>query len=227
MTDREQSVEQRFSGALADETASASELAALVGECEAAIDAVLLEKKDTYDVTRWPDVEEALTRRDDCEFRRDRLRTLLMQLERRREEAAAAEYHSKWHSDAEALEGRRDQLAAEWGQVYPAAVGHLISLITRTAALDEEISTLHRRRPAGVSRHLLNPELVARGLNEFNRYTPSIAKELRLPDWANSAQTVWPPRQQRDLSIFTPSFNPRFSADWASMAAASARRSAR
>jgi hypothetical protein len=57
--------------------------------------------------------------------------------------------------------------------------------------------------------------LVARGITEFNRGTPSGAQELRLPDWNNSATTAWL-RRDSDLSMFMPPSDPRFTAAWSS-----------
>jgi hypothetical protein len=35
--------------------------------------------------------------------------------------------------------------------------------------------------------------LVARGLDGFTRFEPSIARELKLPDWDRPTKFVWPP----------------------------------
>jgi Rhodopirellula transposase DDE domain len=49
----------------------------------------------------------------------------------------------------------------------------------------------HERRCLAL--HLLGAELVARGLDSFTRFEPSIAGELKLPDWDEPTKFVWPP----------------------------------
>jgi hypothetical protein len=123
------------------------------------------------------------------------------------------------------LEAKGNALAAEWA-FYPEMVARLVDLLTRSRAFDEEISRLHQARPAGVPRHLLGAELVARGLEAFSRDTPSITRELRLPDWINSARTVWPPPPQRDFSVLAVPHHPQFSPEWCSPEVLSAREAA-
>jgi hypothetical protein len=50
------------------------------------------------------------------------------------------------------------------------------------AVNDEALSRLHQRRPAGVALHLRGAESLARGLDGFTRFEPSIAADLKLPD---------------------------------------------
>jgi hypothetical protein len=221
-TEPEQSLEHRLAALLDRESVSANELAAAVDECKKALDEITLEKENAFDPRRWPDVKEAIAHQADCEFRADRLRTLLPELRQRYQQVAAAEFLSKWHSDADVVETKRDALAAEWA-FYPEMVARLVDLLTRSKAFDEEISRLHQARPAGVPRHLLGAELVARGLEAFSRDTPSITKELTLPDWNNSGRMAWPPPRQLNLSALMPPQDPRFGPDWCSPEVLSAR----
>ena len=50
---------------------------------------------------------------------------------------------------------------------------------------------------------VLGPELHAKGLDRFTRDTPSITRDLRLPDWGQPATTAWPPRT-REVLTFAP-----------------------
>jgi hypothetical protein len=63
-------------------------------------------------------------------------------------------------------------------------------LFGRIAALDEQISQLHRRRPAGVLLHLPGAERKARSLDAFNSTTPSITEKLQLPSWKDSENAL-------------------------------------
>ena len=42
---------------------------------------------------------------------------------------------------------------------------------------------------------MLEPELVARGLESFSRANPSITEEFKLPDWDEPTKLAWPPSQ--------------------------------
>jgi hypothetical protein len=79
-------------------------------------------------------------------------------------------------------------LAAEFREVYPEFEAKVVGLLNRMAANDAEISNLHIARSAGVKLHLLEAELVARGLEQFTRDMPSITKEL------TSQASPWPGR---------------------------------
>lgn len=155
-----------------------------------------------------------------AESTRDRLRNALPRLQARYQEAAAAEYLTRWRSQCQVVEAERDGLAAELRELYPDFVTKIAGLFTRIAANDAEITRLHQERPAGVSLRLLGAELVARGLEDFTRDTPSIGKELKLPDFKHGDRMAWPP-PRTPLAVLvamsmTPAHDPRlFSGDWA------------
>jgi len=128
---------------------------------------------------------------------------------------AASERLAQWRADYHALEPKRDALAAELAEAYPAFVGKIADLLTRIAANDAEIARLHQGRPTGVARHLAGAELVARGLDGFTTAAPSIATELRLPAFEPGQRPAWPPPKPFNPSWFAPvPYNPRYSADW-------------
>lgn len=131
----------------------------------------------------------------------------------------AQERLAQWRADYEAVKPKRDALAEEL-KIYPAAVAKLVDLLGRVAANDAEIGELHRRRPAGISLHLDEAELVARGIERFSRNTPTILRDLQLPDWENSPKLAYPPRQPGVGAAYAASMAPavqydrRFSGDW-------------
>jgi hypothetical protein len=91
-------------------------------------------------------------------------------------------------------------------------------LIRRIAANDEALSELHRSRPAGMDQHLLSAELHARGLDRFSYNTPSLRTAVHLVDW-DSGREIWPPPRPSMAAAFAaiamPSYDRRFTADWA------------
>jgi hypothetical protein len=143
-----------------------------------------------------------------------RLRTLLARLNRRYTEVSAAERISQWRKTAAALSEERDDLALELDEAYPDLVTRLVDLFTRMTVLDRKLSRLHETRPSGIMLHLTCPELMARGLDEFNRARPSLLKSVQLYDF--NGNQVWPTKVARDLSLFAPEryANPRSGPDW-------------
>jgi hypothetical protein len=78
----------------------------------------------------------------------------------------------------------------------------------------EPPSVSHQARPAGVSLHLLGAELVARNLSSFSSADPSLAKELKIPDFERSNRMTYPPHRPPDwLNVMPVAYHP--GADWA------------
>jgi hypothetical protein len=213
-------LEMHIASALSGEITSAA-VAALIAEIEAAISQadVTAERERTkaLDPALSPDARAARETLAAAEFARDRLRTVLPRLEARHQEIAAAEYETQWRADYEELGGKCDALAAELRELYPAFATKIADLFGRIATNDAEISRLHQARPAGTALHLPGAELMARNLAGFTRGEPSIAKELRLPDWLNATKMAWPPPTVPLAALIAPpaSGDPRrYSGDW-------------
>jgi hypothetical protein len=86
--------------------------------------------------------------------------------------------------------------------------------LSRVTNHDQEVGRINGSAPAGEHRRLLEVELTARGLANFNRMTPSILEALQVPDFS-SGELLWPPPRRFDMSFVAPvPFNPRYSADW-------------
>jgi hypothetical protein len=192
---RATSLEQSIATALSSDIASA-DLAALIAEVEAAIDAagqaVETERTKALDPLLSPDPTKARAAMHDAAFTRDRLRTLLPRLQARYEQVTAEEYLVQWHSDYEALKVRRDALVEELREVYPAAVAQLIGLFDRIAINDNELSRLHQARPGGVHLHLLEVEMEARGVDHFGLYDLRIPRDIKLPTFEVGPRLAWP-----------------------------------
>jgi hypothetical protein len=130
-----------------------------------------------------------------------------------------AGYQVRWQTDYEAVKAQRDALAKEYAELYPLLTARLCDLFHRVEALDQECSRINGEAPAGDHRRLLGVELTARKLAGFSTESPSIAKELKLPDFDHSDRMAWPSLQPSlaesyAMSMMAP-HDPRYSADWA------------
>jgi hypothetical protein len=212
-------LEQRISTVLTDDNSKSSVIAALIAETETAIVAAdedaNLEQERVFDPLASPDPKAAREAMQAAEFMQTWLRSALLRLQRRLRETQEREHRAKWYGEYEALKPKRDALAAEFREVYTEFEARVVDLLIRMAANDAEISDLHIARSAGVKLHLLEAELVARGLESFTRDVPSITKELKLPAFEPGRPPAWPPRPQSHATWFAPMpYDPRFSARW-------------
>ena len=211
-------LETRIVGALRGGL-TAAKLAALTDETEDAIRQAEAnaeaQRQRSFDPLTSPDPRQAREAMEDAAFRSERLRSLLPRLQARYEQVAAAEEREQWKRRYETLKVRRDALSAELVRVYPELADRLADLFGRLAAMDVDISNLHQSRPAGVPLHLANVELEARGLTSFTTANPSIARDLRLPAFANGGSTIWPPPEV-PLALAATAFVPAAHAgpDW-------------
>ncbi|HEY6622076.1 MAG TPA: hypothetical protein VIY68_21240, partial [Steroidobacteraceae bacterium] len=164
----------------------------VIGVAEATVET---ERKNALDPICCSDPDAAREAVASAEFFVLRLRALLPRLEDRLARVAAAEERAEWKARYQPLKAERDALAAELAEVYPQVAAELAHLFGRIAANDIKLNELHLSRPSGISLHLISAELLARGLGTFNPANPSIATELRLPAWENSAAALWPPAQ--------------------------------
>ena len=86
-------------------------------------------------------------------------------------------------------------------------------------AIDAECSRINGEAPAGEHRRLLGWSLPRANLQGSAPRSPSIAKELKLPDFECSAKMAWPPPQPSLAAMFAmsmvPPNDPRYTADWA------------
>lgn len=223
---KQPTLEQTIVAALSDDNASAAALADLIATTESGIveaDAAFAAAQQALaDPVQTPDIRAGQARVEAVEFVADRLRSLLPRLEDRYRELANAEARAEWSAKVAALERERDQLADELRATYQPATTKIADVLGRAADLDHRLSELHQSRPSGCKGILLGVELVARGLDSdsFTRDTPSLTKELRIPDWQDSAKLLWPPHETPASVLLADSIaaahdDPRrHSADW-------------
>jgi hypothetical protein len=216
-------LEQRIATAFAATDITSDDIAGLVIEVDGAIlaadKAAEAEREKALDPIASPDATKARDAMLSGEFARDRLRTVLPRLQARYEEVTAAEYQVRWQADYEAVKAQHDALTKEYAELYPQLTARLCDLFQRAEAIDAECSRINGEAPAGEHRRLLGVELTARKLAGFSTESPSIAKELKLPDFECSAKMAWPPPRPSLAAMFAmsmvPPNDPRYTADWA------------
>ena len=198
-------LEQRITAALLDATIASTAIAALLEETQTALteaDAnIEAERKKALDPLQSPDPVKAREAIGAAEFTRDRLRALQPRLLQHYKKAEAAEYAAAWEADLEQVWDRRDRLAAELRETYPALVAKLVDLLGRIEEVDEEVDRINRAAPPGECRRLDGVELAARDLDSFTARQPSITKGLQLPDFEDSGRLVYPPRQPDHMAM--------------------------
>jgi hypothetical protein len=225
-----QGLEQRIASALAEDDINSSDLAALIAETEhasaAAGEAAERERERALDPAAVVDAAEARTAMEHAAFVRQRLHAALPRLQARLDEVRTQETLAAWGEDFKKVEVRRDALATELAETYPMLAKKLIDLLNRIAAIDKEVGRINGSAPYGANLRLREVELEARGLDRFTLDTPSIAKELRLPHFdRSSGQPAWPPPPALpDFAAITcAAHDPRYSADWGTVAEAKER----
>jgi hypothetical protein len=216
---KQTTLEQRIGTVLTDDNSKSPVIAALIGETETAIVAAdedaKLEQERVFDPLASPDPKAAREAMQAAEFMQTRLRSALLRLQRRLRETQERERRAKWYAEYEALKSKRDALAAEFREVYTEFEARVVDLLIRMMTNNAEISNLHLARSSEVKLHLLEAELVARGLESFTRDVPSIAKELKLPAFTPGQPLAWPASRRFQGAVFGPApYDPRFSNRW-------------
>jgi hypothetical protein len=199
------SLEQTIMAAIADDTATASGLAELIATTESAIvdadAAAEAARAEMADPIAAPDLRTARAKVEATEFTAARLRSLVPRLMDRHREIVHATERADWLKRFADLEHQRNNLAAELASQYPKLVSQLIELFGRAGALDQQLSRLHQSRPSGCKGQLLSVELTARGLSEYSRDQPPLARELRIPDFHESNRLLYPPRDDEPFAV--------------------------
>jgi hypothetical protein len=179
-------LDRRIATALSSDVASA-EVAALIVELVAAVckseEAIVAERTAAVYLVR------TAMRADDAAY--DQLCSALPKLKARLAELRAAEYAKSWEKDYERVKVLVEEAARKWTE-YSKLVAQLIDILD-TAAVDQEILRVNGHAPNGERRRLRGVELTARNLEEFNRYHPSVAKHVQLPELEHSYNMTWPP----------------------------------
>jgi hypothetical protein len=195
-------LDDRITAAFTD-GAKSDDVAGLIGEVEAAAIAVgeMAERARSRaldPVLSAPDVAAARREMDDAEFRRDRMQVAVTKLDVRLAELRAQEENHRRRATYEQVKTKRDKLAAELIDKYPAIERQLVDLFARLDANDKEVNYLNTRLPTNTERLRL-AELVARGLPGLVKNGTQIERMtelLALPAFEYSAlhPLAWPRR---------------------------------
>ncbi len=189
-------LDAKIANALADANTPAETFLKLFREAENALDAAdeaaEKERERSLDpATADPEKAQAMLQK--IELGRDRLNAALPKLQARYEQARARERVADWAAEYEQFEQKRDALARELTEVYPAAVEQLVDLFERIMAVDREIDQVNGSAPRSDPRRLKGIELTARELDHFTDINPPIARELRLPHPGETSRLAFPP----------------------------------
>jgi hypothetical protein len=218
-----ESLEQQIAQALTNPDVASAGLDELISKTEEAVAEAAAtaqaEREKALDSIASPDTAKAEQSVWAAELRRDRLRSSLVRLWERLNEAERVASTARWKADYDAVKAKRDILAKEFAELYPNLTTQLCDLFHRAKVLDQECSRIDGEAPVGENRRLRGVELTARGLECFDRSSPSLTGAVALPDWTDSARMVWPPLKiplsvQVAASI-APQHDPRYSGDWA------------
>jgi hypothetical protein len=189
-------LDERITAAFAD-GAKSDGVASLIRESEAAAIAVGEAAERALDpVLSAPDIAAARREMDDAEFRRDRLQAAVTKLGVRLGELKGAEEDQRRRIAYEDAKVKRDKLAAELANVYPAIERQLVDLFARLDANDREVNYVNTRLPSNTER-IRVAELVARGLPGLVKNGTQIermAELMALPAFVYSAlhPLAWP-----------------------------------
>lgn len=188
-------LDARIAACLASDDADGAELVALVQEAEAAVAeaqaTVERELANALDVGNAdPDHSDELARK--AERTIARLDRALPQLRERIRSLEAREYRERWNAAGDKLAIERDALADELRELYPAVIAQLADIFQRIDANAAAIGDLHGRAPHGEHRRLLDAELVARDLPNYDAVHPRLRDGLRLPNWDVSRDIAFP-----------------------------------
>ena len=207
-------LQQRIVAVLGNASASAAELAECIADTEQAIveadEVITRERASAADLISTPSgeaAEQAISRAEAAKINRDRLNGILPKLKARLAASLESERHDRWLSEYCKAKAERDAVAAEFADNYPRLVAELVGLFCRmqqcdqkSAEVDTQASNLNNEH-----RRLGKVELCARGLANFSRSDPEIAKVLSLPDLDHSDQMAWPPKQPSMAAAFAQS----------------------
>jgi chromosome segregation ATPase len=193
-------LDDRIMAAFAD-GAKSDDVANLIQEAEAAAiatgEAAERARTRALDPTLLAaDVATARHEMDSAAFRRDRLQAAVTKLGVRLRELRAEEEDSRRTTAYEAVKAKRDKLATELTDKYPAIERQLVDLFARLDANDKEVNHVNTRLPTNTER-LRVAELVARGLPGLVKNGTQIERMtelLALPAFEYSAlhPLAWP-----------------------------------
>ena len=128
------------------------------------------------------------------EVTRNRLRLVLPDLQQKLQEAEAREFAAQWEADYLHVDAVCNK-AAENFACLPALFAKIIDIYREREAANALRYKINSAALPGEHRRLKDPELLARGLDNFSRANPPMSEGTQLPDWSHSEKMLWPIRQ--------------------------------
>jgi hypothetical protein len=196
-------LDQRIAATLASEVVDKGELVSLLEEAHAALDlataVIEAETPRLHDLSNTdPDASLDLIKRS--KLRAERLEVAIPKLRNRISAIELYEYAQAWHAKADELAHERDFLAQELKEIYPGVIEQLRDLFYQIDTNAAAIGQLHRSAPAGEHRRLLDAELTARGLTNYDAAHPRLRENLKLPDFIRASVIAFPPDLTAELN---------------------------
>jgi hypothetical protein len=193
-------LDARIAAARASDHVNKAELVSLLAEAEGALDlaekTIALESERALDLAN-PDPDECDVIIRKAERTVTRLQKAIPQLRDRIRSIEAYEYSLAWDSEAAALQDEDELLGQELPDLYLGFLEQITDWYKRADALKARIDALHARAPAAQwgdqQRRLLDPELVARGIDRYDAVHPRLRDNLKLPDFVQSSTIAFPP----------------------------------
>lgn len=197
-------LEQRVVGALSDGDATASGVAALLAEAanaaQEAETAARTARERAFDPLVSPNISKARAAAEDAALARDRLQGLLPRLQTRLEDLQAAEHAAAWQDDYENVRAAVEAEAHRFREIERLFAA-ILERLAGAAALQPDIDRVNRTAPAGEPKRLKSVELTARQLDTFSTDSPSLARELRIPEWIVSCRLAFPRRVAPTITV--------------------------
>jgi hypothetical protein len=187
-------LDARIASTLASDVVDKDELTALLHEAEQALaeaqETITTESENALDLANSdPDASDVLVRK--AQRTSTRLNIAIPKLRDRIKSIAAYEYREAWHSEADAVNAR-SVLSAERLKHYAKFIVWLQAEFVEIDDINAEIHQLHARAPSGEDRRLIEPELIARGIDRYDAAHPRLREQLKLPEFIKSSVIAYP-----------------------------------
>lgn len=214
------SLEQRIAAALNGELKTSAAVADLIEETETASSvadhAVAEAKERTFDPRIIDDTAADKLRA--AEICARRLHDSTAPLQEILAQRLAEDYAAKWEHNWEAKNAKVEAAAARFAR-YRELSEEMRDFLAEAEQIDAEVSELNGSAPPNEHRRLNGVEQTARGLKAFSASTPSILKNVQLPDWNDSKKMLWPKPRPSAASILAlamapPAYDPKYSPEW-------------
>jgi hypothetical protein len=188
------SLDVRISATLASGDVDKTALVSLLAEAHEALsmaqNVIVAETTRLHDLSN-EDPNASLDLINRSKLRVARLELAIPKLRDRIKAIELFEYREAWHTEADAVEARGSK-SAERLKHYAKFITWLEAEFNEIDDINSEIHALHARAPYGENRRLIEPELVARDLTNYDAKHPRLREQLKLPDFVRADTIAFP-----------------------------------